>query len=60
MKLPKEIKEVKSYRGEPRTIEGWLGREQMLAIVKEQNLWHCKICDEYFQTLGEAKEHRHG
>jgi hypothetical protein len=54
-KLPKNIKPVTSYRGDSRVI-----KNNNLARVKEQRLWHCKVCDAYFQTLGEAREHRHG
>lgn len=59
-KLPRNLESVTSYRGDSRVIEGWMNRQQRLAIVKEQRLWHCKVCDEYFETLGEAREHRHG
>ena len=59
-KLPRGIEAVTSYRGDLKVIEGWMGRQQRLAVVREQRLWHCKVCDEYFQTLSEAKEHRHG
>ena len=60
IKLPAAIEPVTSYRGDSRVIEGWKNREQWVATVREQRLWRCNICDEYFQTLGEAKEHRHG
>jgi hypothetical protein len=59
-RLPRNLESVTSYRGDSRVIEGWMGRQQRLATVREQKLWRCKVCDEYFQTLAEAKEHRHG
>jgi len=59
-RLPPQIECVTSYRGDSRTVMGWLDRLQRVATVKEQRLWRCKRCDEYFQTLGEAKEHKHG
>jgi hypothetical protein len=59
-RLPRNLESVTSYRGDSRVIEGWRGRQQRLATVREQRLWHCKTCDEYFQTLGEAREHKHG
>jgi rubrerythrin len=55
LNLPKNILPVTSYRGDLRVI-----KNQNLARIKEQRLWRCKVCGEYFQTLGEAKEHQHG
>jgi hypothetical protein len=60
IKLPAHIEPVTSYRGDSRVIEGWKNREQRLATVREQRLWRCLKCDEYFQTLAEAREHKHG
>ena len=59
-RLPRNIESVTSYRGDSRVIEGWQDRQERLARVREQRIWHCKVCDEYFETLAEAKEHRHG
>mgnify|MGYP007091122219 FL=1 len=59
-KLPPSIELVSSLRGDSRVFQGWQGRDQYVAKVTEQSLWRCKKCDEYFQTLGEAREHRHG
>ena len=59
-RLPQNLESVTSYRGDSRVIEGWMGRQQRIATVREQKLWRCKVCDEYFQTLGEAKGHQHG
>jgi hypothetical protein len=59
-KLPLHIESVTSYRGDSCLTIGWLNREQRVAKVKEQMLWRCKRCDEYFQTLAEAREHKHG
>jgi hypothetical protein len=55
LKLSQNIASVTSYRGDSRVI-----KNHNLARIREQKLWHCKVCDKYFQTLGEAKEHRHG
>jgi hypothetical protein len=59
IRLPAAIEPVTSYRGDSRVIDGWMGRQQRIATVREQRLWRCNICDKYFQTLGEAKEHKH-
>jgi hypothetical protein len=59
-RLPQNLESVTSYRGDSRVIEGWMGRQQRIATVREQRLWRCKRCDEYFQTLAEAREHKHG
>ncbi len=59
-RLPPNIESVTSYRGDFCLTIGWLNREQRVAKVKEQRLWRCKRCDEYFQTLAEAREHKHG
>jgi hypothetical protein len=49
-----------SQRGDSRVVIGWQGREQRLARVTVQYVVRCKVCDEYFDTLGEAKEHNIG
>ena len=58
--LPHNLERVASLRGDSRVVIGYQGRQQNLAKVTEQVLWRCKVCDEYFQTLGEAKEHNIG
>lgn len=59
-KTPKNIKRVMSLRGDSRVLIGYQGRQQNLAKVTRQILWLCKVCDEYFDTLGKAKEHNIG
>jgi hypothetical protein len=59
-KTPKNLERVMSLRGDSRVITGYQGKDQNLAKVTRQVLWHCKVCDQYFETLGEAKEHSIG
>jgi len=56
----KKIECVTALRGDSRVLQGWHGRDEYIARVTKQLLWRCKVCDMYFQTLGEAKEHKHG
>jgi hypothetical protein len=56
-RLPSSLESVMSLRGDSRVLTSYRGREQNLAKVTRQILWRCKVCDEYFETLGEAKEH---
>lgn len=58
--LPKGIELVKSYEGNRREVSGWNGRIQDSARVRVQMFWRCTTCGEYFDNLGEAKEHKIG
>lgn len=53
------IESVMALRGDSRVFQGWQGRDQYVAKVTRQELWRCKVCDMYFQTLAEAKGHKH-
>ena len=58
--LPSNLESVMALRGDSRVVKGYRGRDQNLARVTVQYVLRCKICDEYFDTLGEAKEHNIG
>lgn len=49
-----------SLRGDSRVLTSYQGKQENLAKFTRQVLWRCKVCDEYFETLGEAKEHNIG
>jgi hypothetical protein len=59
-KLPSNLESVMSLRGDSRVLTNYQGRDNNLAKITRQIVWHCKICDEFFETLAEAREHKHG
>lgn len=59
-RLPSNLESVMSLRGDSRVLTGYQGKQENLAKFTRQVLWRCKVCDEYFETLGEAKEHNIG
>lgn len=57
-KLPPNIECVTAYQAVSRlSNDGWMGKQKHRAKVTVSYVYRCKVCDDYFQTLGEAKEH---
>ena len=61
LRLPKNIERVTAYRGVSRVSnDGWEDKQKHSAKVTVSYVYRCRVCDEYFDSLSEAREHKHG